>query len=458
MRFSGVRTRGVPRRSVHARRRRSWAACLVSLGMVLGSVDERESRAQPILVDDPAAPSDSAAQVDGSNEAPSPVTLEALRLTLSGGRVLLGLDGGQICDTSLLIIHGAEIPIPNRTIELRDAIVVDALSLAQPRDIYERLQRMMEFVTADDWFSLGRCAEALGLPIEVKKCFAKALEIDPEFARADLIRRRLALFDSNEAVGSGATNGEDTSDPNRAEAEALLQSIVKLHVQKKHAAALDAVIDFYARFPQSSVRDDVAKRLKTIVEDRRKAKVAFVQTEFFPAARRLCEKRAGDVGSGIDAAKEWARSQCFSEALRAVAMKHDIDGECEAFDLWMARNPYASGAPVCYGPGTFVIEYDAGNVEVASIAPSPDEWWRSTTTKSKDRADFLFAYFGEFAQYDGRGGLIEVMVRASKPCSVCAGLGVVRFRNTHAKSGPSEGSKPCERCKKLGADRAISLK
>jgi len=358
----------------------------------------------------------------------------------------------------LLIIHGAEIPIPNRTIGSRDPIIVDALSLARPTDVFERLQRMMEFVTAEDWFSLGRCAEALGLPIEAKKCFAKALEIDPEFARADLIRRRLVLLHSNEAAGPGATNGKATSDPNRAEAAAQLQNIVKLHVQKKHAAALDAVIDFYARFPQSSVRDDVAKRLKAIVEDRRKAKVELVQTEFFPAARRLCEKRAGDAGSGIDAAKEWARTSCFAEALRAVAMKSDIDGECEAFDLWMSRNRYASGAPVCYGAGTFVLEYDAGNAEVASIAPSPDEWWRSTATKSKDRADFLFAYFGEFAQYDGRGGLIEVMVRASKSCSPCAGLGVVRFRNTHAKSGPSEGSKPCERCKKLGADRAISLK
>ncbi len=510
-----------------ALRNRAIVVQRIALALVVGVTVEATSLAvSPRVGEDDVAPpaaakAPSTARDDG--DAPKPIMVDAVAFDLAGGTRILGFLDRQHCGTTWIVNRGTSIPLLDRDVTGQTNVVVDSRDVELETETYRILQRASAMESANDWFVLGRGAEVLELYPEMKECFARVLELDPEFARKDLIARRLALVDAIEARGSqdppspppadapeaaeaadtkdaksvpakpDATKSEDAATdsskpdaakpgaakpdaakpdaakPDAAKARASpatpvspeaasWKQIQALHQQQDFKNARRWIVEYVAKWPRSEQRAALATKLEAVLAAQRKKQAKDVQTNFLSTAKQLCSQRAMDVSGGIESAKAWAREECFAEALRAVAKRTDLGGECEAFELWTDRYAYGSATPTCYGSGTFVLEYDAGNATVMSIPPGPDEWWKSPETKTADRASFLFSYFGEHALYDGRGGHIRVEGVSSKSCTACAGLGIIEYQNTHVRSGPSPSSTDCTRCKKLKGDRSINLR
>jgi tetratricopeptide (TPR) repeat protein len=392
--------------------------------------------------------------------AREPFMVDAVRVRLTGGREFVGLPMGERCATTWVYLHGAEIPIANSLIESANVVRVDALTVGSADVVLEYLRRSNPLANSNDWLVLARAAEGLFLFADAKECLEQLLAEEPDYADAALVLKRIAEF-AAKLEQDGARSAELREiEPVPAEPEALelMTKINRFKSQLKYEDAIDVVYEFYSQYSDTDLRDEVAKKLAEIVEARWKARVAIVQTEFLPAARRLCESRATDTGGGIEAAAVWAREKCFAETLQSVAKKHGLDGECEASLLWRDRKTSGSGSPANYGAGTFVLQWDSDNAKLQRVEPNPDAWWRDSATTTAQRAAFLFAYFCEYAEYEGQSGLMIVSTRTSVHCSTCAGVGKIRYQNTQANKGPSGGSVPCPRCKGLGADRAINAK
>ncbi len=435
------------------------------------------------------------------DDAP-PITVRALMLHCTGNRDIVGIDGGRQANGYVLFKKGVPTTIPFESILSRENVVVDALEVLSPAEAFEQVRREQPPKEAVDYYNLGLKAEALTLYDQAKECFESALKTDANFAKKDVIEQRKKILDAKAKESDAAEQ---------------LRRIRALRLQKDFAGSLKLVDDFMKKWPASAFLAEVQKEQKNLNIAFKEDLLNQIRSDFLPIVRELCIKKALDAEVELGPAMNWAEQVAFGEALKILTKRKGIKDEAEAFKLWQERGKYGSATPVSYGGGTFILgaelarkglikgekddpkqggdsekaKGDSGKPltleqqiqkklkerednakkknakqktlsgsDLADVPPTPEDWYKTATTT--DRASFLFAFFGEHAQYDGKKGIIIVERVTSKDCSECGGQGIREFLTSGAqtKKGGTLGETkvPCTRCKKLTFDRIVHIK
>lgn len=432
-------------------------------------------------------------------DEPPPIRIRALRLNLRGGRSIEGLDRGREGNNQVLYRKGVLTPVPIDSIESRENILVEALEVENPPEAFQRLFAEQPPKSAVDWYNFGLIAESLTLFEEAKRCFDKTLEVDPGFVKKDAIAARRKILDAK-AKETDAANA--------------LRNIRTLRLQRSFAPALKLVDEFMAKWPGSSLTSDVMREQKQLAAAQYEQILNDLRTNFFPVARALCVAKALETGIELGPAMSWAEEVCFTESLKKVTKQLDLKDETETMKLWKQRGKAGSATAASYGGGTFILGADArqglvgdddekkggaaepaaandagkpltleekikqkmkekiekakraneknktaDGSDLADVPPTPEEWWTGASTR--ERADFLFAFFGEHAKgLDGEENVLIVESVSWRDCSVCAALGFIETYRPGAVSGGASGLErlPCPRCKKLTFDRIVRFK
>lgn len=429
---------------------------------------------------------------------PPPIQIQALKLNVRGGRSLLGLDGGRQGTVHLLFKKGVATSVPLDSIESRETVIVDALEVENPPEAFERVRREEPPKTAVEWYNLGLIAESLTLFEQADDCFDQALAVDPGFVKKDSIVARKKIL---------------TAKAKEVDAANQLRNIRTLRLQKNYLGALKLVEEFMSKWPSSVLTSDVMKEHKQLASAQHEQLLNDIRTNFFPVARSLCMTKALEAELELGPAMTWAEEVCFGEALKKVAKQLGIVDDVQAMKLWEQRGKYGSATASSYGGGTFILQEDArkglesddkkddaktgeeksedtgkpktlqekikeklqakmeaakkanqknkttDGGDLADVPPTPEEWWLGASTK--ERTDFLFAFFGEHARSaEGKEGVVLVESVSWRDCSVCAAKGVIESYQSGATSNGQMGvqSIPCPRCKKLTFDRIVRFK
>lgn len=432
-------------------------------------------------------------------DEPPAIRIRALRLNVRGGHSVVGIDGGRQGASHVIYRKGIATPVPADSIESVENVLVDALEVENPPEAFERLRREQPPKSAVDWYNLGLIAESLTLFEEAKRCFDQTLDADPGFVKKDAITARRKILDAK-AKETDAANA--------------LRNIRTLRLQNNFQGALKLVADFMTKWPSSALTSDVMREQKLLATAQHEKILNDLRTNFFPVARALCMTKSLEADIELGPAMSWAEEVCFTEALKKVAKQMGIADETEAMKLWKLRGKYGSATASSYGGGTFILGPDArlGLVgddkdekkadgaaadeagdgkpltladkikqkmkekmekaklanqknqtvdggDLADVPPTPEEWWAGASTK--ERTDFLFAFFGERAKgIDGEANVLMVESVTWRDCSVCGATGVIETYQSGAVSKGRMGvqSDPCPRCKKLTFDRIVRFK
>lgn len=425
-RAAGVGSGGGSFGSKGSRRRwRGVAAAWIVLAGFAGAATAEESegtRAAPVR--------------PGLDEAPPPILVPAIRVTLRDRSTLEGLDGGEDAKALTIIQMGVKRSIPKAQIEAKEAVELPSLTVEAAESTFQRERAALRSDSAAEWIALARKAEYLQLPAEAHECLERARDADPgldsDAAFAAYARRILETRQDREIVAIEKSP------------RASLAAVAK---------SLELCDRFEETWPDSEKCGIVARERAELLEARHRLRVEYVRTEFFKHAELACGERAGNTGAGIEEALRWAREDCLREVLTRLGRGIGVEDPVEVLELWQARGKTMSPRQYSYGSGSFVIDSSA-----LPVPPFPDEWWRAAKTSTAERKQFLVAFFGEHAEFDGQGGFLTATSGKKVPCSDCAGTGTKKSDTNVVPGGVRKETTVCPRCKKLTADRTVVLR
>jgi tetratricopeptide (TPR) repeat protein len=434
------------------------------------------------------------------SDEPPAMSLRAIKVTVTGGKSITGLPGGEDAQTVRVVRRGNVTPVPRGNIVRIENVSVDALEVENPPEAFERARREANVDSAIEWYNLGLIAEALTLYEQAKECFARALEIDPRFSRKDAIERRQKILDAK---------------LKETDAAEMLRRIRTLRVHGEFEPALLLVDEFASKWSGSLLYSEVQKEQKRLAVLHRDDLLAQVRTQFFTVVREICEAKALDQEIFLGAALSFAKEDLFGVAVERLGQKLSLDAATVKM-LFAERGNKGSATAASYGPGTFVLGPDdarkdlykkrttsggavagsdgkvaedakplglaeeiqkkikerqeaaakrdaqkggvSGNAPLADVPPTPDEWW--VQAQIKERTAFLMAFFAEYSEC---GVIIERLT--TRDCTMCGGKGKLEFIKTGSTSAsnntsgrPGEFDIPCSRCKSLTFDRIVHFK
>ena len=412
-----------------------------------------------------------------------PIQLQALLVTTATGSIT-GLDDGRKDGSLLIRVKGNVTPVPLGSIRRIETIMVDALTVEFPQNVYARKRAEAPPSRAVDHYNLGQVAESLSLYEQARIDFAAVLEIDPNFSKAQSIARRVDLLSAKEKE--------------REETDAL-RAIRTLRYRGAWREALARVIEFEEKWPSSVQLQDVQREKKKIGDGQRKSLLGSIRSDFLTFLRRGCEEQARDTEVSLGGAMTWAKGQAWFDVQAKLVDLYGIS-EDEIEELWANRPTTGSPIRASYGGGTFVLgdelakdgydrrakkdeeeeeEKKASGAaltlqeriaqkladkqnarkkktkekeqvgKIADVPPTDEDWWKGA--QSKERIAFLLAFFAE------QGKRMTDLPPDRRDCSLCSGLGILQFYGS-ADPNQQQQDVPCPRCKTLTFDRIAVFK
>ncbi len=412
-----------------------------------------------------------------------PIQVEALQVRTATG-IIIGLDGGREEGKLLLVKRGNVTPVPLESIVSVSPVMVDALEIDNPANVFERKKAEAPPQRAVDYYNLGLVAESLTLFDQARTQFQRALELDPNFSKKGVIDAKMKLLDAKEK---------------EAEETAQLQTIRSLRYRGAFKPALESALDFESKYPSSVQLKDVQREKKLILAAQRDEIMTTIRVDFFSFLRRLAEEKGRDPEVELADGMNWAKSQAYEDVQLKLAALYGIT-EDQVDELWAARGSSGSPVVMSYGGGTFILRekakegYEKMVAEeddhkdgpdaksdkpktleekiaerlkekaaqrnekkqekkvigvVADVPPTPEDWWKGAAVKEKGA--FLMAFFAEQTDY------VKTVSLRRRDCSHCYGKGILEFYGT-ADPNQQQEEVPCPRCKTLGFDRIVVVK
>lgn len=413
-----------------------------------------------------------------------PVQLQALKVTTATGSII-GLDDGRHDGKLHIRVKDNVTPIPLDSIRRIETVLVDALEVEHPGNVYNRKRAEAPPERAIDHFNLGLLAESLSLYDQAREDFDAALAAqDPGFSKAQLIAKKVELLSAKEKE--------------REETE-VLRSIRTLRYRGAWREAMNLVLGFEETWPSSVQLQDVQREKQKIGEGQRKSLLGKIRADFLTFLRRNCEEKGRDPQIELGAAMTWAKEQAWVDTRAKLVDLYGLT-EDEVDELW--ENRPTTGSPVrsSYNGGTFVLGDEGAKAgfdrrvktgveeeeeaksdqpktleeriaeklrekqkerekkraekqtvgRIADVPPTDVDWWKGA--QSKDRTSFLFAFFAEQAEK------MTVLTPDRRDCSLCAGKGFLEFFGGGPGPNGQEQDVACPRCKTLTFDRIAVFK
>ena len=412
-----------------------------------------------------------------------PVQLQALRVTTATGSIT-GLDGGRKDGALIILIKGIATPVPLGSIRGIETVMVDALTVEHPQNVYTRKRAEGPPSRAVDHYNMGLLAESLSLYEQARGDFEAALEVDPNFSKAQSIARKLELLAAKEKE--------------REETEAL-RAIRTLRYRGAWQKAMALVLEFEEKWPSSVQLQDVQREKKKIGDGQRKSLLGSIRADFLTFLRRGCEEQGRTAEIELGPAMTWAKEQAWFDVQQKLVDLYGIT-EDEVDELWDNRPTTGSPIRASYGGGTFILgdelakdgydrrakkedeEEEAKKDDkgpkslqeriaeklaekkadrsskrkeketvgkIADVPPSDEDWWKGA--QSKERTQFLLAFFAEQA------GKMTKLPPDRRDCSLCYGKGFLEFYGS-ADPNQQQQDVACPRCKTLTFDRIAVFK
>ncbi len=411
-----------------------------------------------------------------------PVQLEALKVTTATGSIV-GLDEGRRQGKLLIRVKDNVTPVPLDSIRRIETVLVDALEVEHPGNVYNRKRADAPPARAVDHFNLGLLAESLALYDQARTDFEAALAADPNFSKAQLITQKIDLLAAKEKE--------------KVESEAL-RTIRTLRYRGAWREAMAKVIEFEESWPRSVQLQDVQREKKKIADGQRTSLLEKIRSDFLTFLRRACEERGRNPQIELGAAMTWAKEQAWVDVRAKLVDLYGLTEE-EVDELWENRPTTGSPVRASYAGGTFILgeenakagydrrakaeeeEKEAEQKEkpksleeriaeklrekakdrdrkkqekktvgrIADVPPSDVDWWKGA--QSKERTSFLLAFFSEF------GEKMTQLPPDRRDCSLCAGKGFLEFYGS-ADPNQQQTEVPCARCKTLTFDRIAVFK
>jgi len=412
-----------------------------------------------------------------------PIQLEALKVTTATG-TLIGLDDGRRDGNLLLRRKDNVVSVPlSSIIRPPETILVDALELENPANVFERKKAERPPTRPVDWYNLALVAESLTLFEQARTCFETCLELDPAFSKKSVIQLKLNTLAVKEK---------------ELEQTLALRNIRSLKYRGAYKDALALADEFVERWPSSAQLSDVQQEKADIGRAQRKAVLGSIRADFNSYLRHAAEEKARDQELGLGEAMTWAEEQAYPDVRAKLATLYGTTEE-KIDELWESRGKTGSPIQYSYGGGTFILDdkakegygretekeqaekeeqqKEAGKEKtleekiqeklkekqkkretqrkeqkqvgsIVDVPPTPEDWWKLALPK--DKAGFLIALFAE------RAGKLEVVTLRMRDCSTCYGKGILeRYDRNQGNSNESEGDVPCPRCKTLTFDRIV---
>lgn len=405
-----------------------------------------------------------------------PIQIQALKVTTANG-TLIGLDGGRKDGKLLLRKKDNITPIPLESIiRPPETILVDALELENPANVFELKKREQPPTQPVDWYNLGLVAESLTLFEQARTCFNTAMELDPNFSKQSVIQTKI----SNLAVKE-----------KELEQTLVLRTIRSLKYRGAFREALGLVDDFVERWPTSAQLADVQKEKADIGRSQRKALLGSIRADFFSYLRRAAEDKGRDQELTLGEAMTWAKEEAYFDVQAKLMALYGATEE-QIDDLWDSRGNTGSPVQYSYGGGTFILDEKAKEGygrekkeeeveenkkgdkpktleekiqekikekqeqrekkkkqqkkigQIADVPPTDVDWYKQAAPKY--RTSFLIAFFAE------NSGKVEVLNPRRRDCSTCSGKGVLEFFGS-VDPDRADSEVACPRCKTLTFDR-----
>lgn len=420
-----------------------------------------------------------------------PIQIQAVKVTTKTG-TMIGIEEGVKDGRLHVRRREIVIPIPLETIiRPPETVMVDALELEAAPQVFDRKKAESPPVRPVDWYNLGLLAESLFLYEQARNCFETCLDLNPDFSKAAVIKRKTGDFAVREKE--------------KEQSEALRQ-IQSLRYRGSYRDAMARVVKFEETWPGSSLLGDVQREKKRIASGQKSSILGSIRTDFFTYLRRACEARGrnraldedGNPVVGLGEAMTWAQEECLGEVRTKLMTLYGLEKEEDFTSLWETRGSSGSPISASYGGGTFILREkategygrapkeeeeeqkssdtsgDSNDLadriaeklkekkeqrakkredkkvigDIADVPPSPEDWWKGA--QSKVRTSFLMAFFAE------NSGAVNVITLRKRDCSYCYGKGIIEFFGVPGSD--NEGMVACPRCKTLRFDRIAVFK
>lgn len=328
-----------------------------------------------------------------------------------------------------------------------DEVMIDALQVYKPQELYEQKLKEKPPETAEDHFKLAEFCAYLGALEPAKLHYEKVLEMKDKKYPETLIQRRL------ERVNKRLAN---------VEAEDNLRDIKRAIVYNRFAKAAELLTAFKEKYKEDEDLMEAAGRLEAdLTKERQEYYIALVPRLLRDKVKDLLEDKVKEPELTLRDAQNYAGGEPSDEdtvgyaALAAVGEKLGIKPS-EVLDFWNLRSK-RSIQKAFYRDGSFVVVENLQDALAKAPKPpksknaikppkphgikTPESWFNG---KLKSRRynhlrDWLYAWWAE------NSGMVELLPAKYEGCATCAGKGYTAGMHTS-----SQGSIPffdrCQTC------------
>jgi tetratricopeptide (TPR) repeat protein len=349
-----------------------------------------------------------------------------------------------------------------RATDVRDGpreIMMDALEVYTPLELYEQRIKEKPPETAEDHFQLGDFAAFVGALEQAKMHFEKVLEMGSTKFPESLVNRHL------ERVKARLAN---------AEAENALKLIRQHTWRKRWKQASEGIAAFKENYKDDEgLIKDVERLDAALKEKRQDYFTGAIPRLLRDTVKKLIAKKVREPELTLKMAQDYAGGEAgdeetaTAEALAAVGEKLGITPE-EVVEFWKLRRK-RTVYKAFYRDGTFIVIDNLEDALAKAPKPpsgkntpkppkpspiqTPDGWWdgKIKARKYSEARDWLYAWWAENA------GMVELMDPKKENCQTCAGKGW-----TQAMIQTSQGSIPffnrCQNCHMAKHFRVVRFK
>ncbi len=423
--------------------------------------------------------------IDHSSEE---LVIEADRVVLDNGVEWIGIIVNRTeQELWLKTVSVPLVKVPK--LRLRGAtttVQVPALDVYSGEELYRDELARLDPTSAVGQYELGRFCERI---LEFERAiehYREAQKLDPELKRDELAARL-------ERVAQKAAS--------KAQIE-YLREIEGLRGRGRFDEALAKATAFEELFPESALQSDASKK-KAQVEKSRDAKLREQTLKLWHSwAGRLCERKARDPQTTLEAALGWLEESLHEEILAAVhgelarTVTQSVTPD-QVQRYWAERGESARVHKASYGGGTWLLGPEAARAGMPEQAPDASKmsekererakleerirryvqnqsavrkakieaegeseqslYWKERT--ALERAQWMLAYYAE------KGGDMRLVRFLIENCDECNGTGIREMTSLNMlppQSGQSQAipidKVPCPLCHNVGVVRRVAYR
>ncbi|MHC4959521.1 MAG: hypothetical protein ACYTGN_14235 [Planctomycetota bacterium] len=349
-----------------------------------------------------------------------------------------------------------------RASDVRDGpreIMIDALEVYTPEELYERRIKEKPPETAEDHFQTGDFAAFVGALEAAKMHFEKVLEMGSKKFPESLVKRHL------DRVNARLAN---------AEAENALKLIRQHTWRKRWKQAAESIVAFKEKYKDDEDLTKAVDRLDASLKEKRQDYfTSAIPSTLRDSVKKLLAKKVREPDLSLKMAQDYAGGEAgdeesvTSQAVAMIGEKLGITPE-EVIEFWKLRRK-RTVHKAFYRNGTFIVVDNLEDALAKAPKPpsgknlpkppkpspikTPDDWWRDKVKgrKYSEARDWLYAWWAE------NSNMVELMDPKKENCQSCAGKGW-----TQAMVQTSQGSIPffnrCQNCYMAKHFRVVRFK